>query len=128
MGASPQPLLRALDLKGMVVEETNDRFNPSGSSWRKVLETKAKRSRRLQRRRRRQRFVMKRRRAQLIESSRRPTSGIQRRVKTLKKLVPNSESMGLDGLFRETADYILSLQMRVNVMQIMVKVLSDSDN
>ncbi|EEF47237.1 transcription factor, putative [Ricinus communis] len=55
-------------------------------------------------------------------------TGIHKRVKTLKKLIPNSESMGLEGLFRETADYILSLQMRVNLMQIMVKVLSsDSD-
>ena len=125
MGASPNSLLMSLDLKGMVLE-TKDRCNPSGSLWRKVLETKAKRRRRLQRRRR-QRVFMKRR-AHLIDSSRRPTSGIQRRVKTLKKLVPNSHSsMGLDGLFRETADYILSLQIRVKVMLIMVKVLSDSD-
>ena len=120
MGAPPQPLLMSLDLKGMVLE-TKDSCKPSGSLWRKVLEPKVKR--RLQRRR--QRILMKRRAH--LPDSRRPTSGIQRRVRTLKKLVPNGDSMGLDGLFRETADYILSLQMRVEVMQIMVKVLSDSD-
>lgn len=62
-----------------------------------------------------------------VTGSRRPAKGIERRVKTLKNLVPNSDSAGLDDLFRETADYILSLQMRVRVMQIMVKVLTDSE-
>ncbi|KAK2968327.1 hypothetical protein RJ640_021716 [Escallonia rubra] len=57
------------------------------------------------------------------ESSRRPGSGIERKVRTLKKLVPNSGSTGLDGLFRETADYILSLEVRVKLMQVMVKYL-----
>lgn len=72
------------------------------------------------------RVLMKRRR--LGASRRRNGNGIVRRVRTLKRLVPKSgNSEGLDGLFRETADYILSLQMRVRVMQIMVKVLSGSD-
>lgn len=61
---------------------------------------------------------------------------IARRVRILKKLVPSrrereSESepepeSGLDNLFRETADYILALQLRVKVMQVMVDVLSSS--
>jgi len=68
------------------------------------------------------------RRARAEGSTVRSGYGIERRVRTLKKLIPNSESMGLDGLFRETADYILSLQMRVKVMQIMVKVLTGSDD
>ncbi|EXB28564.1 hypothetical protein L484_009723 [Morus notabilis] len=71
------------------------------------------------------RIVMKRRR---LGASRRRANGVVRRVRTLKRLIPNSESVGtLDGLFRETADYILCLQMRVRVMQIVVKVLSGSD-
>ncbi|XP_052210559.1 uncharacterized protein LOC127813570 [Diospyros lotus] len=53
--------------------------------------------------------------------SRRSESIVDKRVRTLRKLIPKSESVGLDGLFRHTADYILSLQMRVKVMQIMVK-------
>ncbi|XP_057736305.1 transcription factor UPBEAT1 [Arachis stenosperma] len=54
-------------------------------------------------------------------------NGIQSRVRTLKNLIPNSDNnMGLDGLFRETANYILSLQNRVRVMQVMVKVLTGS--
>ncbi len=59
--------------------------------------------------------------------SRKQANGIERRVKTLKKLIPNGDSMGLDGLFKETADYILSLQMRVRAMQVMVNVLTGSD-
>lgn len=60
--------------------------------------------------------------------SRRGSYGIQRRVRTLKRLIPNSdESIGLDGLFRETANYILSLQNRVSVMKVMVDVLTGSD-
>lgn len=59
-------------------------------------------------------------------SRRRANNGIERRVRTLKRLVPNGnrDCVGLDGLFRETADYILSLQMRVRVMQIMAKFLT----
>lgn len=53
-------------------------------------------------------------------------NGIEKRVRILKNLIPNSESIGLDGLFRETADYILSLQMRVRIIQNMVKVFMGS--
>ncbi|KAL4318177.1 hypothetical protein GQ457_18G022280 [Hibiscus cannabinus] len=59
--------------------------------------------------------------------SRRRASPLQRKVKRLKKLVPSREAVGLEGLFRETAEYILCLQMRVKVMQVMVKVLTAPD-
>ncbi|KAK6941108.1 hypothetical protein RJ641_030639 [Dillenia turbinata] len=135
MGASPPySLLLSLDKGGC---------RSSGSLWSQILEARAKRrcQRRQTRRtgvnggqlrsKRRGRNLTRRRtrtrRALQDGPRRRPINGIERRVGTLKKLVPNSESMGLDGLFQETADYILSLQMRVKIMQIMVKVLSDSD-
>ncbi|CAN0885333.1 Transcription factor UPBEAT1 [Linum grandiflorum] len=51
--------------------------------------------------------------------------GVERRVRALKKLIPNGESMGtVEGLFRETADYILGLEMRVRLMQIMLQGLT----
>ncbi|XP_039069302.1 transcription factor UPBEAT1-like [Hibiscus syriacus] len=53
---------------------------------------------------------------------------IEKKVKTLKRLIPSNDSTGLDGLFRDTAEYILALQMRVKVMQIMVNVLSGSSS
>lgn len=118
-----------LDLKGTILLQPTDSrgLMPSGSPWRKALAPTANGSRRSLQWKGRQRILSLRRRAHRSDL-RRPTSGFQRRVRTLKKLVPNSDCMGLDGLFTETADYILSLQMRVKVMQIMVKVLSDSPN
>ncbi|XP_010544959.1 PREDICTED: transcription factor UPBEAT1 [Tarenaya hassleriana] len=79
-------------------------------------------------RNRSRRVLVKRRRPKRAEASRRSSKAIERRVKTLKELIPNTstrrESTSLDGLFRETADYILALQMKVRVMQDMVQVLS----
>ncbi|GER42810.1 basic helix-loop-helix (bHLH) DNA-bindingsuperfamily protein [Striga asiatica] len=51
---------------------------------------------------------------------------VERKVRILKKLVPNCESsdIGVEELFRETADYIMALEMRVKVMQIMVNVIT----
>ncbi|GMH25746.1 hypothetical protein Nepgr_027589 [Nepenthes gracilis] len=73
------------------------------------------------------RIKMKRR--ALVEGSRRRRGGvdevIERRVLTLRKLVPNSQwKGGLEGLFGDAADYIVSLQMRVRAMQLMVDALS----
>ncbi|VVB03596.1 unnamed protein product [Arabis nemorensis] len=63
-----------------------------------------------------------------LEASRRPCRAIHRRVKTLKELVPNTKtSEGLDGLFRQTADYIMALEMKVRVMQTLVQVLSETN-
>ncbi|KAL9675848.1 hypothetical protein QQ045_004056 [Rhodiola kirilowii] len=62
-------------------------------------------------------------------SSRRSSSSgvFGRRVKTLKGLIPNShQCISIDGLFRETADYILALQLKVQVMQTMIDLLSNS--
>lgn len=79
----------------------------------------------------RTRFLMKRR-ASLDRNRRRPLrpagDKIERKLRILKKLIPNSESREMDTLFQETADCIFALQMRVNAMQIMVDVLSGSDH
>ncbi|CAI9300431.1 unnamed protein product [Lactuca saligna] len=66
------------------------------------------------------------RRAASHRGSRRATTRvIERKVRTLKKLIPNGESsIGLDGLFIETAEYITNLQRRVRIMQAVVDALS----
>ncbi|EOY00717.1 hypothetical protein QUC31_014152 [Theobroma cacao] len=131
MGISPLPLLSA-HLNG------NGEMSESNVSlWSKLLEAQANRRLKVKKQRvatkkvrhlrcRRPRSILMKRRARL-EGSRRPMNRVEKKLKTLKKLIPNNESMGLDGLFRDTADYILSLQMRVEVMQIMVKVLTGSN-
>ncbi|GLT42658.1 hypothetical protein SLA2020_373590 [Shorea laevis] len=117
MGIAPHPLLVSLSLKGRVLQDEE------------VL--KARRKLKVMKRKvvkcRRSRRVLKKRRS-CVEGGRRPTSTIERKIRTLKKLIPNSEGMELDGLFRETAEYIQSLEMRVKVMQIMVKVLTGSND
>ncbi|KAE9460365.1 hypothetical protein C3L33_07688, partial [Rhododendron williamsianum] len=71
-------------------------------------------------------ILMKRRHRLQAAGSTRPAANVfEKRVRVLRKLVPTQESEGgLDGLFRDTTDYILALEMRVKVMQIMVKALS----
>ncbi|KAG6415274.1 hypothetical protein SASPL_122680 [Salvia splendens] len=51
-------------------------------------------------------------------------SDVRRKVRTLKKLIPNCESMGVERLFQETAEYIAALQRRVKVMQTVVDALA----
>ncbi|XVF85097.1 hypothetical protein PTKIN_Ptkin17bG0091000 [Pterospermum kingtungense] len=118
MGISPPPL---------------QQFDSDSSLWSKVLEAQAKRrikvkKQRMMTRRKVRHVRCKRPRSILMKRRcRRRENSIDKKVETLKKLIPNNnESMGLDGLFRETADYILSLQMRVKVMQIMVEVFTGS--
>lgn len=81
---------------------------------------------------RKSKILMKRRRARFVEGcrsrSRRRGMGMRTRVRTLKRLIPNTQSMNLDGLFRETAQYILALQTRVRVMQIMLHVFTPSNS
>ncbi|KAE8698939.1 stachyose synthase family protein [Hibiscus syriacus] len=73
------------------------------------------------------RLVSMKRRARL-DVRKRGSNLFRRKLTTLKKLIPNREAIGgLDGLFRETAEYIMCLQMRVKVMRIMVNVLTGSD-
>lgn len=64
-----------------------------------------------------------------LERSRRSSKEVEKKVKMMEKLIPNCESssMGLERLFRETADYIWALEMRVKVMKIIVNVLSTPD-
>ncbi|KAF5745941.1 basic helix-loop-helix protein [Tripterygium wilfordii] len=123
--SSTNPLLVSLNLKGTSVDGNNKEITC------KALEAQARRRwqvrimTRKMRPRTRRSILMKRRACP--DGARWPRrNGVEKRVRTLKKLIPNSsdQSNGLDGLFRETADYILSLQMRVKVMQILVKALS----
>ncbi|XWS63755.1 hypothetical protein CRYUN_Cryun06bG0129100 [Craigia yunnanensis] len=106
----------------------------NGSLWSKLLVAQSKRRLKVKKQRitrkkarhvrcKRPRRILMKRRAH-PEDYRRPANPLENKLKTLKKLIPNNESMSLDGLFRETAEYILSLQMRVEVMLIMVKVLT----
>ncbi|XP_042514308.1 transcription factor UPBEAT1-like [Macadamia integrifolia] len=134
MGTSDLHLLLASpDLKGIVLES----ISSGGPLSCKVSKAQAIRRRSSSSRRsnggghrlraRLPRISMKRRRI-LPEGSTRAMNEMEKKVRTLKKLIPNGKSsMGLDGLFRETAEYIESLQMRVKVMQVMVKALSGSD-
>ncbi|XP_057425154.1 transcription factor UPBEAT1-like [Lotus japonicus] len=119
MGISSHPSFVPLSLKDLL-QGTEESRNPSyGYLWSKLLAAKKS-----AKSRRPRGILMKRRRG----GNRRGTVAIQKRVRTLKRLVPNSDSMGLDGLFRETADYILALQTRVRVMQVMVDVLTGYDD
>ncbi|KAE8736340.1 Transcription factor UPBEAT1 [Hibiscus syriacus] len=76
----------------------------------------------------RTRSVSMKRRTVRERSRRLVVNPIEKKVKTLKRLIPRNDSTGLEGLFRDTAEYILALQMRVEVMQIMVNVLTGSSD
>ncbi|CAI9767868.1 unnamed protein product [Fraxinus pennsylvanica] len=122
MGVSQQPLLESLEFLNKLLKQSQARRKWSSQvSSMKRGHIKNIKSRRI---------LMKRR--AVLDRSRRPVgparNQIERKVKTLKKLIPNCDSMRLDRLFRETADYIIALQMRVKVMQIMVNVFSGSDD
>ncbi|KAL2556485.1 transcription factor UPBEAT1 [Forsythia ovata] len=112
MGGSQQPLVESLEFLNKLLKQSQAR-----RKWySQIGHIKNRKSRRI---------LMKRR--ALLVRSRRHRSQIERKVRTLKKLIPNCESMGLDRLFTETADYIIALQIRVKIMQIMVNVFSASD-
>nr|WKE35248.1 basic helix-loop-helix family protein [Rosa persica]WKE35251.1 basic helix-loop-helix family protein [Rosa persica] len=139
MASHQHPLFVSLNLKSMVQEHEEKSYS-DGALWNNVLQgtrqrvmtTTTKRNGVVLRNKMRAdgKRIMKKRRRSLQFGARRENNGIRRRVRTLKRLIPNSDSKsvgGLDGLFRETADYILSLQSRVTLMQMMVKALADSD-
>ncbi|XP_058198072.1 transcription factor UPBEAT1 [Rhododendron vialii] len=89
--------------------------------------SKAQSTRRWKEISKRPRMILMKRRYVRLQGSTRPAAAnvFEKRVRVLRKLVPTKEySEGLDGLFRDTTDYILALEMRVKVMQIMVKALS----
>ncbi|KAF9618116.1 hypothetical protein IFM89_000075 [Coptis chinensis] len=119
MGA-PLETLISFDAKGMILENNGMSKSSSGSSmWNKAFAAQSIR-------RRQERREKIRRINRHGWSTRRPRICMVRKVRTLKKLVPNGKSVGLDGLFRETAHYIMSLETQVKVMQIMVCGLSGS--
>ncbi|XP_028771039.1 transcription factor UPBEAT1-like isoform X1 [Neltuma alba] len=128
MGVSSQPSLAPFSFKDLVKKgaQVETQNSSCGHLRRKVTESQKAVSRKSVKSRRRGRILMKRR-ARLMEGSRRGANKMERRMTKLKRLIPDGERMGLDGLFRKTADYILALQMRVRVMQIMVKVVTASD-
>ncbi|KAG2697693.1 hypothetical protein I3760_07G118200 [Carya illinoinensis] len=143
MGAYPQSQLLGINMKGSMLQGNEQSCSANGSSLRgKIMEAQGKRRwqgiskqrRMIPRSRRHIGGHVKGKRPTGIlmkkmarSGSRKHANGIGRKVRTLKRLVPNSESMGLDGLFRGTAEYILSLQMRVRVMQNMFDALTNSD-
>ncbi|KAM0957664.1 hypothetical protein ACFX13_026374 [Malus domestica] len=119
---SQQPLLVSLGLKGTVLENEGKSYT-NGALWNITRESGGVvvRNKRSPRRR----ILKKKKTGTRLQSASRRYIGIKRRVKTLKGLIPNSDdSTGLDGLFRDTADYILSLQTRVRLMQIMVQAFA----
>lgn len=119
MGVSSQV---SFSLRDFLLQGSEENKTCSSYLWSRVLVAQAKK-----RSVRRPRRVLMMKRRGGTYSHRRGSNGIRRRVRTLKRLIPNSDSLGLDGLFQETASYILSLQTRVRVMQVMVKVLTGSD-
>ncbi|XP_057474277.1 transcription factor UPBEAT1-like [Actinidia eriantha] len=118
MGSSSQPFFVALDWVGH-----EGRCHSSRPLALEAQGRKQRAKKRLRMRTRSRRILMKRR-AGRFEGCRR---SMEKKVRTLRKLVPNSESVGLDGLFRVAAMHIRSLQMRVKAMQVMVDVLAGSD-
>ncbi|KAI3819209.1 hypothetical protein L1987_13034 [Smallanthus sonchifolius] len=120
-----------LDIKSKCIKSSSRNL-----LWKKVMETKhhsnstIMKTRRNPTRNTNALKMMKRKRARRAgqDGSRRLIM-IEKKVRTLKKLIPNSRSTGgLDGLFKETAEYISNLQMRVRIMQAVVDVFSNSES
>ncbi|XP_059311041.1 transcription factor UPBEAT1 [Lycium ferocissimum] len=133
MGICQRPLISSLEFL--------NKCDLSDPLWTKVLEKDQYMTRRRyswlsrkangghMRKERCRRVLMKRR--VRVEGYRRSSNEIERKVKILQKLIPkcdSSSSMGLERLFRETADYIWALEMRVKIMKIIVNVLSAPDS
>jgi hypothetical protein len=66
-------------------------------------------------------------RRKLLEGYRKSVPQIVRKLQTLRRLVPGGDSTGIDDLFCAAADYILTLQMKVRVMEFMVNVFTPKD-
>ncbi|KAI4340257.1 hypothetical protein MLD38_025115 [Melastoma candidum] len=97
-----------------LLEATHDDGRPAGTRRTNKLTKLAhdkKRKRRFSRRRN-------------VARPGRESAGIVRRIRTLKSLIPNGVSIGLEGLFAETADYIASLQTRVRTMRMVVEAMT----
>lgn len=113
MGISQRPLISSLDLSDPLWTKVLEKSQLIGRkcSWQKGI-------RHIMKKEKCRSILMKRR------VRRRSSKEIEKKVKMLEKLIPNRESSSSIGLFRETADYIWGLEMRVKVMQIIVNVLS----
>jgi hypothetical protein len=66
-------------------------------------------------------------RRKLLEGSRKPVAQIVRKLQTLRRLVPGGDSTEIDDLFCAAADYILTLQMKVRVMEFMVDMFTPKE-
>lgn len=75
----------------------------------------------------RRRAKQKIQRRKLLEGSRKPVVQIVRKLQKLRRLVPGGDSTGIDDLFCAAADYILTLQMKVRVMEFMVNMFTPQD-
>ncbi|KAK4418034.1 Transcription factor UPBEAT1 [Sesamum alatum] len=118
--ANSQHLLSAL------LQEFLIRQNPD--LWRKLRQQQERRHYCSSSKILRCRSMVMKRRARLDRCIRDRRSAVERKVRILKKLIPNCDTMEMERVLRETADYIVALQMRVKLMQIMVDVLSGSDD
>ncbi|XP_010914591.1 uncharacterized protein [Elaeis guineensis] len=134
MVASLQSLLLAIHSNGMTTRSVGANRLRTGSLVMKAMQRHALRRRKQTARTERigggtvawtRRQMMWKKKRVLLEGSRKPMSGIERRIRTLQRLLPHgTEPMGLEGLLHEAADYIICLQTQVRVMQIMVSVLT----
>lgn len=69
------------------------------------------------------------RRKLVLKGSRKPVVEIVKKLQKLRRLVPggDSDSTEIDDLFCAAADYILTLQMKVRVMEYMVTMFTPQD-
>lgn len=69
------------------------------------------------------------RRKLVLKGSRKPVVEIVKKLQKLRRLVPggDSDSTEIDDLFCAAADYILTLQMKVRVMEYMVSMFTPQD-
>lgn len=51
----------------------------------------------------------------------------EKKIVALKKIVPGGETLEVENLFEETADYILSLQYRVEALRFLVAFVESSE-
>lgn len=48
---------------------------------------------------------------------------VERKIAALQRIVPGGESLGVDKLFEETADYIMALQCQIKAMRCLASFL-----
>lgn len=52
----------------------------------------------------------------------------EKKIVALKKIVPGGETLAVENLLEETADYILSLQYKVEALRFLVAIVESSEN